>query len=69
MVKLTTKVTQLVSDLISANKKIVALEVYTRAGNLIIVGLPSTSYADVASADGSDHTSNAESSIATQKLF
>ena len=51
--------TQLESNLIIANKKIDALEAYTRAYNLIIVGLPSTSYADAASADGSDHTSNA----------
>ena len=63
-VKLTTKVTQLESDLISADKKI---EAYARADNLIIVGLPSTSYADAASAGGSDHTSNAESSVATEK--
>ena len=66
-VKLTTKVTQLESDLISADKTIDALEAYARADNLIIVGLPSTSYADVASAGGSDHTSNAESSVATEK--
>ena len=66
-VKLTTKVTQLESDRISANEKIDALEAYTRVDNLIIVGLPSTSYADVASAGESDHTSNAESSIATEK--
>ena len=45
-VKLTTKVTQPESDLISADKKIDALEAYTRADNLIIVGLPSTNYAD-----------------------
>ena len=58
--------TQLESDLISANKKIDALKAYTRADNLIIFGLPSTSYADAASTDG-DHTSDAESSIATGK--
>ena len=45
---LTTKVTQLESDLISADKKIDALEAYTRADNLIIVGLPSTNYVDAA---------------------
>ena len=66
-VKHTTKVTQLESDLISANKKIDALEACTRADNLIIIGLPSTSYADAASADGSDHTLNAESSVVMEK--
>ena len=65
--KLTTKVAQLESDLISANKKIDALEAYTGAANLSVVGLPSTSYADAAFADGSDHTSNAESTVATEK--
>ena len=59
--------TQLESDLIGANKKIDALEAYTRADHPIIVGLPSTSYADAASADGSDLTSNAESSVAMEK--
>ena len=66
-VKLTTKVTQLESDRISGNKKIDALEAYTKADNLIIVGLPSTSYADAASAYERDHTSNAESSVALEK--
>ena len=66
-VKLTTNVTRLESDLISADKKIDALKAYTRADNLIIVGLPSTTFADAASAEGSDHTSNAESSVATEK--
>ena len=61
------KVTQLEFDLIIADKKIDTLEACARADNLIIVGLPSTNYADAASADGSDHTSNAESSVATEK--
>ena len=58
---------QLESDLISGNKKIDALEAYTRADNLIIVGLSSTSYADAASAGESYHISNAESSVMTEK--
>ena len=66
-VKLTTKETQLESNLISADKKIDALEAYTRADNLIIVGLPSMNYADATSAEGSDHNSNAESSVTTEK--
>ena len=61
------KVTQLEFDLIIADKKIDTLETCARADNLIIVGLPSTSYADAASADGSDHTLNAESSVTTEK--
>ena len=66
-VKLTTKVTQLEFALDGANSKIDALKAYTKAGNLIIVGLPSICYADAASADGRDITSNADSSVATEK--
>lgn len=68
-VKLITKVMNFEHALTGANKKIDALEAYTRADNLIVVGLPATNFADAASADGNDLTSSAASSIVIEKAI
>ena len=53
---LTSKVGQLESALNGANKKIDLLEAYTRADNLVIVGLPAVNFADAVSTHATDST-------------
>ena len=58
---------QLESALNESNKKIDLLEVYNRADNLIIVGLPVVNFATAASTHATDLTSTSESSIAAEQ--